>query len=71
MPKVVFSFDHEDYLVPETIDTAKHLADTLTKHGFRGAFCTVGERARFIQRLGRRDAIESPPLVATDHRAGP
>jgi len=59
MPKVVFSFDHEDYLVPETIDTAKHLADTLTKHGFRGAFCTVGERARFIQRLGRRDAIES------------
>jgi len=59
MSKVIISFDHEDYLVPETIDTAKFLADAMTRYGVRGAFCTVGERARFMRRLGRQDAIES------------
>lgn len=59
MPKIVFSFDHEDYLVPETIDTAKYLAETLTRHGVRGSFCTVGERARFLRRRGRQDAIDA------------
>ena len=59
MPKVVFSFDHEDYFVPATVDTAKSLAESLSRYGIRGAFCTVGERARFMRRLGRQDAIEA------------
>lgn len=62
MSKVIFTFDHEDYLVPETIDTAKFLADAMTRQGVRGAFCTVGERARFMRRMGRQDAIESLSL---------
>ncbi|HOX39709.1 MAG TPA: hypothetical protein PL033_17135 [Candidatus Brocadiia bacterium] len=59
MPSVIFTFDHEDFLVPGSIDTAVQLAEALTRRGLRGSFCTVGLRAKFMQRLA------TPRQIAT------
>jgi hypothetical protein len=57
--QLIFSFDTEEYETPGIDDTVKIWADMLTKHGCRGAFCTVGEKARVLRDRGRKDIIDA------------
>jgi hypothetical protein len=57
--RLIFSFDTEEYETPGVDDTVKIWADMLTTHGFRGCFCTVGEKARVLRDRGRQDIIHA------------
>lgn len=59
MVSVVFAYDTEEYQAPFTDDATKIWADMLTKHGLKGCFCIVGEKARVLRDRGRRDIIDS------------
>ena len=55
-------FDVEDFVSP--LDSPVHalpgqLADIMHEHGLRGCFHIHGEKARFMERHGQRDVIES------------
>lgn len=50
-------FDTEDYILPQSDDAAKRLAVFLTQQGLRATFKVVGEKARVLERRGRRDVI--------------
>ncbi len=50
-------FDTEDYMLPEADDAALRLAQELEKMGVRATFKTVGEKARVLEKRGRRDVI--------------
>jgi len=50
-------FDTEDYILPQSDDAAKRLAVFLTQQGIRATFKLVGEKARTLERRGRRDVI--------------
>lgn len=50
-------FDTEDYIEPATDDAALRLAQELDKLGVRGTFKVVGEKARVLEKRGRRDVI--------------
>jgi hypothetical protein len=54
---VILWFDTEDYILPASDDAALHLADFLTGEKIRGTFKVVGEKARSLERRGRRDVI--------------
>jgi len=54
---VILWFDTEDYILPQSDDAAKRLAAFLTEQGIRATFKLVGEKARALERRGRRDAI--------------
>jgi hypothetical protein len=54
---VILWFDTEDYLLPASDDSAKHLAEFLTSEGIRGTFKVVGEKARVLERRKRTDVI--------------
>ncbi len=54
---VILWFDTEDYILPESDTAAKRLATFLTAHGIRATFKLVGEKARTLERRGRRDVI--------------
>ncbi len=54
---VVFWFDTEDYLTPESDDAALRLARILSERGIRGTFKLTGEKARMLEKRGRRDVI--------------
>lgn len=54
---VILWFDTEDYLLPASDDSAKRLAELLTKRGIRATFKVVGEKARTLERRGRTDVI--------------
>jgi peptidoglycan/xylan/chitin deacetylase (PgdA/CDA1 family) len=54
---VILWFDTEDYILPQSDDAAKRLAAFLTKQGIRATFKVVGEKARTLERRGRRDVI--------------
>lgn len=56
---VVLWFDTEDYLLPADDDAGKRLAEMLTARGVRATFKVVGEKARTLERRGRRDVIEA------------
>lgn len=56
---VVLWFDTEDYILPPSDDAAKRLADFLTQQGVRATFKVVGEKARTLERRGRKDVIAS------------
>jgi hypothetical protein len=59
---LVINFDVEDYITPESEgidDIPKWLAETLTEEGARGTFYVIGEKARSLERRGRRDVIEA------------
>lgn len=56
---VLLWFDTEDYLLPAADDAAKRLAEILTQRGVRGTFKVVGEKARQLERRGRRDVIDA------------
>ena len=50
-------FDTEDYILPQSDDAAKRLAVFLTQQGIAATFKIVGEKARALERRGRRDVI--------------
>jgi len=50
-------FDTEDYILPQSDEAAKRLAGFLTQQGIRATFKVVGEKARTLERRGRRDVI--------------
>ncbi|HKS94935.1 MAG TPA: polysaccharide deacetylase family protein [Terriglobia bacterium] len=54
---VVLWFDTEDYMLPESDNAAKRIADYLTQQGIQATFKVVGEKARTLERRGRRDVI--------------
>src|SRR4030042_1188091 len=54
---VILWFDTEDYILPQSDDAAKRLAVFLTQQGIRATFKVVGEKARVLERRGRRDVI--------------
>ncbi|HUR46724.1 MAG TPA: hypothetical protein VMZ27_12675 [Candidatus Saccharimonadales bacterium] len=54
---VILWFDTEDYLLPASDDAAKRVADMLRERGIRATFKIVGEKARTLERRGRKDVI--------------
>src|SRR5258706_11097009 len=54
---VILWFDTEDYLLPADDDASKRLAEMLSKRKIRATFKIVGEKARTLERRGRRDVI--------------
>jgi Polysaccharide deacetylase len=54
---VTLWFDTEDYILPNSDDAAKRLAETLTRLGIRATFKIVGEKARTLEQRGRKDVI--------------
>src|SRR5881394_469147 len=54
---VILWFDTEDYLLPADDDATKRLAEMLTQRGIRATFKLVGEKARVLEKRGRRDVI--------------
>src|SRR5262245_26795828 len=54
---VTLWFDTEDYILPQSDDSAKRLAETLTRLGIQATFKIVGEKARTLERRGRKDVI--------------
>ncbi len=54
---VTLWFDTEDYILPQDDDATKRLAETLTRLGVRATFKVVGEKARVLERRGRKDVI--------------
>ena len=54
---VTLWFDTEDYILPQDDDATKRLAELLTKLDVRATFKIVGEKARVLERRGRKDVI--------------
>jgi hypothetical protein len=54
---VILWFDTEDYLLPADDDATRRLCELLTERGIRATFKIVGEKARVLERRGRRDVI--------------
>ncbi len=52
-------FDTEDYILPQSDDAAKRLAEILTRLEVKGTFKMVGEKARVLERRGRIDVIRA------------
>lgn len=56
---VLYWFDTEDYVTPETDDALLRIAQILTRTGIRATFKLVGEKLRQMERRGRQDVIEA------------
>ncbi|HMV48961.1 MAG TPA: polysaccharide deacetylase family protein [Blastocatellia bacterium] len=54
---VTLWFDTEDYVLPQSDDAAKRLAEMLTRLGVKATFKVVGEKARVLEQRGRKDVI--------------
>ena len=54
---VILWFDTEDYLLPADDEAAKRLAELLSSRQIKATFKVVGEKARVLERRGRRDVI--------------
>ena len=54
---VTLWFDTEDYIEPASDDAALRIARDLTAEGVRATFKVVGEKARVLEKRGRRDVI--------------
>jgi hypothetical protein len=54
---VILWFDTEDYILPASDDAARQVAEMLTALGVKGTFKVVGEKARTLERRGRKDVI--------------
>ncbi|MBO0722775.1 MAG: hypothetical protein J2P41_18265, partial [Blastocatellia bacterium] len=54
---VTLWLDTEDYILPQSDDAAKRLAETLTRLNVKATFKVVGEKARTLERRGRQDVI--------------
>jgi hypothetical protein len=49
--------DTEDYILPQSDDAAKRVAELLTRLNVKATFKVVGEKARTLDRRGRMDVI--------------
>jgi len=59
---MVICFDVEDYTSPESVgmdEIPKWLAEIMTEEGVTGSFFVIGEKARMMEKRGRRDVIEA------------
>jgi len=56
---VTLWFDTEDYLLPQSDDAAKRLAEILDQEGVKATFRLVGEKARVLLQRERWDVIEA------------
>jgi Polysaccharide deacetylase len=54
---VTLWFDTEDYILPQSDDAAKRLAEMLTRLGIKATFKVVGQKARVLEQRGRKDVI--------------
>jgi peptidoglycan/xylan/chitin deacetylase (PgdA/CDA1 family) len=57
---LVVNFDVEDYITPEPEridDIPKWLAEIMSEEGVTGTFFVIGEKARSLEKRGRRDVI--------------
>src|ERR1043166_9834980 len=54
---VILWFDTEDYMLPADDDACLRLAKMLTERHIHATFKVVGEKARVLERRGRRDVI--------------
>ncbi len=54
---VTLWFDTEDYVLPQSDDAAKRLAEMLTRMDVKATFKVVGEKARVLEQRGRKDVI--------------
>ena len=54
---VILWFDTEDYVLPQSDDAAKRIAEFLTSQGVQATFKVVGEKARTLERRHREDVI--------------
>src|SRR5215475_1102870 len=54
---VILWFDTEDYLLPADDDACLRLAKMLSERHIRATFKVVGEKARVLEKRGRRDVI--------------
>ncbi len=54
---VILWFDTEDYILPADDDACKRLAEILSERNVRATFKVVGEKARVLERRGRKDVI--------------
>lgn len=50
-------FDTEDYIEPTSDDAAKRLAEELDKLGVKATFKVVAEKAKVLEKRGRKDVI--------------
>jgi hypothetical protein len=56
---VLLWFDTEDYLLPADDDACLRLATMLTERNIRATFKVVGEKARVLEKRGRKDVINA------------
>ncbi len=59
---MVICFDVEDYTSPESAgmdDIPKWLAEIMSDEGVTGSFFVIGEKARMMEKRGRKDVIEA------------
>ncbi len=56
---VVFWFDCEDFIAPESDDTLKRLVEILSANNVRGVFKLVGEKLRTLEKRRGLDVIEA------------
>ena len=56
---VALWFDTEDYIEPASDDAALRIARDLSAEGVRATFKVVGEKARVLEKRGRRDVIQA------------
>ncbi|MGI6208358.1 MAG: hypothetical protein ACOYEW_09085 [Anaerolineae bacterium] len=56
---LLFWFDVEDCMVPQSDDAAKRLAWILERHGVRGTMKLVGQKARVLEQRIRYDVIDA------------
>ena len=56
---VIFQFDIEDFITPETDDVLLNLTSILEKFGVKGSFCLVAEKVRVLEKRGRTDVLEA------------
>jgi hypothetical protein len=66
---VILWFDTEDYLLPADDDACLKLARMLTERDIRATFKVVGEKARVLERRGRRDVIAALKKHAIGYHA--
>jgi len=54
---VLFWFDVEDFITPQSDDALKGIIDVLDTYRIKGTFKLVGEKVRVLKKRGRRDII--------------
>jgi len=56
---MIFSFDTEDFVTPESDDALLAIANLLSRAGIRASFAVVGDKARVLWTRGRKDVIDA------------